>query len=184
MLQTISSGSRFDDNNCRISQIRQMAENIVDRTNGTIFFPQQTLGGRTFGPNGTLWDAINRLGPAAAIIIPERGAPLTSRAGFHIQVRSQGYQYPQYPHTTQGGYVLYRHPNGSQIWIRPNGQVIRTALQLLRAVEVQRTGLVLMRQATPSRLTTLTSSWSHFLETEEGWHGRTWATRKYQFVWH
>jgi hypothetical protein len=50
-------------------------------------------------------------------------APLTSRADFHIQLRSQGYQYH---HTTKGGYVLYRHPNGSQIWIRPNGQVIRT----------------------------------------------------------
>ena len=49
-------------------------------------------------------------------------SPLTSRADFHIQVRSQGYHYH---HTTKGGYVLYRH-NGAQIWIRPNGQVIRT----------------------------------------------------------
>jgi RHS repeat-associated protein len=47
----------------------------------------------------------------------------TPRADFHVQMRSQGYQYH---HTTQGGYVLYRHPNGSQVWIRPNGQVIRT----------------------------------------------------------
>jgi RHS repeat-associated protein len=45
-----------------------------------------------------------------------------SRADAHIAIRSQGFQCHG---TTRGGYVRYRHPDGSEVWIRPNGEVIR-----------------------------------------------------------
>jgi hypothetical protein len=45
-----------------------------------------------------------------------------SRADAHIAIRNQGFQYHG---TTSGGYVRYRHPDGSDIWIRPNGEVMR-----------------------------------------------------------
>jgi RHS repeat-associated protein len=78
------------------------------------------LAGRVVGQYGAA--VLTGMG-VSRILGMVRRAPLRSRADFHIELRSQGYQYH---HTTQGGYVLYRHPNGSQVWIRPNGQVIRT----------------------------------------------------------
>jgi RHS repeat-associated protein len=45
-----------------------------------------------------------------------------SRAEAHKTIRNQGFEYHG---TTRGGYVRYRHPDGSEIWIRPNGEVMR-----------------------------------------------------------
>jgi len=33
-------------------------------------------------------------------------------------------------HTTAGGYMKYLHDDGSQIWIRPNGEVIRLGVKV------------------------------------------------------
>lgn len=30
-------------------------------------------------------------------------------------------------HKTMGGYELWRHPDGCEVWIRPTGEVVRTA---------------------------------------------------------
>ena len=46
-----------------------------------------------------------------------------SRADLHIQLRDRGFTYHA---TTKGGYVRYTHSNGSNVYIRPNGQVLRT----------------------------------------------------------
>ena len=45
-----------------------------------------------------------------------------NRADFHKLVRDRGFRYHN---TTKGGYVRYDHPDGSRIWVRPDGQVIR-----------------------------------------------------------
>src|SRR5262249_33769607 len=45
-----------------------------------------------------------------------------SRVEAHIAIRNQGFEYHG---TTRGGYVRYRHADGSEIWIRPNGEVMR-----------------------------------------------------------
>jgi hypothetical protein len=47
-----------------------------------------------------------------------------SRGDLHIGLREGGYEYHG---TTKGGYVQYRNPDGSVVWIRPNGEVIRLA---------------------------------------------------------
>lgn len=57
--------------------------------------------------------------PAAAALHDLHGMPLLNalwhleRAAFHLH------------HTTKGGYTEFRHPDGSTIWIRPHGEVIR-----------------------------------------------------------
>jgi hypothetical protein len=79
----------------------------------------------TPGRAGDWIDPVEMVGAVAAgaIFKPAFGpVPKITRADFHITLRSQGYEFH---HTTRGGYVLYRHTNGSQIWIKPNGQVIR-----------------------------------------------------------
>src|SRR5262249_39102874 len=45
-----------------------------------------------------------------------------SRSDAHITIRNRGFQYHG---TTRGGYVRYTHADGSEIWIRPNGEVMR-----------------------------------------------------------
>jgi RHS repeat-associated protein len=47
-----------------------------------------------------------------------------SRADAHVAIRKAGFEYHG---TTSGGYVRYRAPDGSEIWLRPNGEVVRLA---------------------------------------------------------
>ena len=44
-----------------------------------------------------------------------------TRADLHMDLRSKGYNYHG---TTRGGYVSYRHANGTDVWIKPSGEVI------------------------------------------------------------
>ena len=45
-----------------------------------------------------------------------------NRMDFHKKLRDRGFVYHG---TTKGGFVRYRNTNGSEVWIRPNGEVIR-----------------------------------------------------------
>lgn len=49
------------------------------------------------------------------------------RADAHIAIRSLGFEYNG---MTAGLYVRYRHSDGSVIWIRPNGEVMRLGPKL------------------------------------------------------
>ena len=51
----------------------------------------------------------------------------TSRADLHVELRNGGFAYH---HTTQNGYVLYKHQNGCDVWIRPNGEVLRMGAKI------------------------------------------------------
>jgi len=31
----------------------------------------------------------------------------------------------EYHHTTRGGYRQWIHPDGSQVWVKPNGEIVR-----------------------------------------------------------
>ncbi len=58
---------------------------------------------------------------------PGRGNPSAniqkpSRADFHITVRKKGYDFHA---MTKDGYIQYRNTDGSRIWVRPDGEVIR-----------------------------------------------------------
>ena len=41
-----------------------------------------------------------------------------------MELRNHGFEYHS---TTKGGYVQYRHADGSRVWIRPDGEVLRLA---------------------------------------------------------
>jgi len=45
-----------------------------------------------------------------------------SRADCHINLRKAGFDYHS---TSKGGYVRYKHPDGSEVYLRPNGEVVR-----------------------------------------------------------
>jgi hypothetical protein len=88
------------------------------------------------GGNYTTWRRLPGSGPVsqrgnAATRLPNQGSNAAARlpnlqgmdrADAHIAIRNLGFQYHG---TTRGGYVRYRHPDGSEIWIRPNGEVMR-----------------------------------------------------------
>jgi hypothetical protein len=62
---------------------------------------------------------VPRAGNAASTLPSLEGL---DRAAAHIAIRDHGFRLHG---TTDGWYVRYRHPDGSDIWIRPNGQVVR-----------------------------------------------------------
>ncbi|MHB9082104.1 MAG: hypothetical protein ACYC3X_31965, partial [Pirellulaceae bacterium] len=65
------------------------------------------------------------VGAQAGRIIGQLAAPeatVSNRADLHMQLREEGYTYHG---TTKGGYVRYRLLDGPDVWIRPNGEVIR-----------------------------------------------------------
>jgi RHS repeat-associated protein len=78
------------------------------------------VGQRLYGLYGRISNPPSRvLSPTPARTqAPQR----CSRADFHIGLRNRGFRYHG---TTRGGYVQYRRPDGSIVWVRPNGQVIR-----------------------------------------------------------
>ncbi len=45
-----------------------------------------------------------------------------SRADCHINLRKAGFDYHS---TSKGGYVRYKHADGSEVYLRPNGEVVR-----------------------------------------------------------
>ncbi len=45
-----------------------------------------------------------------------------SRADCHMNLRNSGFDYQS---TSKGGYVRYKHPDGSEVYLRPNGEVVR-----------------------------------------------------------
>jgi len=98
-----------------------ICNNGLDWSNGL----QVSAGLLGLGGNHTTW---RRLRGSASV--PQGGDAASrlpnlqgmDRADAHIAIRSQGFQLHG---TTSGGYVRYRHPDGSEIWIRPNGEVMR-----------------------------------------------------------
>jgi hypothetical protein len=88
-------------------------------------------GGKWIGKGlGAAWKFLRGLfrhGDEAAAVVKNAATKLPnlqgmSRADAHIAIRNKGFQYHG---TTSGGYVRYRHSDGSEIWIRPNGEVMR-----------------------------------------------------------
>ncbi len=49
------------------------------------------------------------------------GSLPSTRADLHMDLRSKGYEYRS---TSAGGYVSYKHSNGTEVYIKPSGEVI------------------------------------------------------------
>ncbi len=65
-------------------------------------------------------EALNRHNSAAGQLRDLTGK---TRAEAEQALKDAGFEHHS---TTSGGYTRYRHPDGSDVWIRPNGEIVRT----------------------------------------------------------